>query len=117
MCFAGSIPGGLICHPDGKHLIYSIGCKVIIKDLSNSRQSFLSGHSSSISSLTCSSTGTFLASGQRTHMGFKADVIVWAFEERALYARFSLHKVRVQALAFSPNDKYLASLGGQDDNT
>lgn len=31
--------------------------------------------------------------------------------------RLSLHKVKVQALAFSPNDKYLASLGGQDDNS
>ena len=49
-------------------------------------------------------------------MGFKADVIVWQFAERALYCRLSLHKVRVQAVAFSPNDKFLATLGGQDDN-
>lgn len=49
-------------------------------------------------------------------MGFKADVIVWRFEERELYCRLSLHMVKVQAVTFSPNDKFLATLGGQDDN-
>jgi WD40 repeat protein len=50
-------------------------------------------------------------------MGFKADVIVWHFREQALYCRLSLHMVKVQAVAFSPNDKFLATLGGQDDNS
>lgn len=49
-------------------------------------------------------------------MGFKADVIVWQFKERKLYCRLSLHMVKVQAVTFSPNDKFLATLGGQDDN-
>ena len=50
-------------------------------------------------------------------MGFKADVIVWDFDTQSMMARFSLHKVKVQALAFSPNDLYLATLGGRDDGT
>ena len=48
-------------------------------------------------------------------MGFKADVIVWDYEERKLLHRLSLHKVKVEALAFSPNERYLVTLGGQDD--
>lgn len=48
-------------------------------------------------------------------MGFKADVIVWDFESMTLYCRLVLHKVKVEALAFSPNERYLATLGGQDD--
>ena len=50
-------------------------------------------------------------------MGFKADVILWDFNSQSMMARFSLHKVKVQALAFSPNDLYLATLGGRDDGT
>ena len=46
-------------------------------------------------------------------MGFKADVIVWDFEKKAPYATFTLHKVKVEALAFSPSDKYLVTLGGK----
>ena len=48
-------------------------------------------------------------------MGFKADVIVWDYEKRELYCRLVLHKVKVEALAFSADDIYLATLGGQDD--
>lgn len=50
-------------------------------------------------------------------MGFKADVIVWDWEKRSIYCRLILHKVKVQALAFSPNDKYLVTLGGLDDGS
>ena len=31
--------------------------------------------------------------------------------------RLKLHKVLIQSLSFSFDEKYLASLGGQDDNT
>ncbi len=47
----------------------------------------------------------------------KADIIIWDFATRQSYARLVLHKVKVQDLAFSPNDLYLFSLGGQDDGS
>ena len=50
-------------------------------------------------------------------MGFSADIIVWDMESRKAVHRMSLHKVKVQDLAFSPCGTYLASLGGQDDNS
>jgi len=31
--------------------------------------------------------------------------------------RLKLHKVLIQSLSFSHDEKFLASLGGQDDNT
>lgn len=135
MFHIGGIPAGLVSHPDGQHIIYPLGCTVIVEDVYSHTQSFLTGHSNNVSCLACSASGAFLASGQVcdtlwlyhsdwltsiilqvTHMGFKADVIVWQFHERSLYCRLSLHMVKVQAVSFSPNDKYLATLGGQDDN-
>ena len=105
-----------MAHPDGQHIIYPLGCTLIVKNLSTQEQTFLQGHTDNVSCLTCSQSGEYLASGQVTYMGFKADVIVWQFSDRSLYCRLTLHKVKVQALAFSPNDMFLATLGGQDDN-
>lgn len=42
-------------------------------------------------------------------------VIIWNYAQRTIYAQVQLHKAKVEALDFSPNDKYLVSLGGQDD--
>ncbi|XP_008336194.3 cilia- and flagella-associated protein 52-like [Cynoglossus semilaevis] len=50
-------------------------------------------------------------------MAFKAMVIIWDFAQRSVHAQLLLHKAKVEALAFSPNDKYLVSLGGQDDGS
>ena len=69
---AGSIHGGVVMHPDGRHLIYSLGGTVVVRDLSRPQyQSFLHGHTNNVSCLACSSSGSYLASGQSTHMGFK----------------------------------------------
>lgn len=45
----------------------------------------------------------------------QAVVIIWDYAQRAVYAQLQLHKAKVEAVDFSPDDKYLVSLGGQDD--
>lgn len=45
----------------------------------------------------------------------QADVIVWDFESLHQLCKLTLHRVKVQSLAFSPSDKYLVTLGGGDD--
>ena len=111
-------------HPDRQHLIYALGDTVIIenleekknsKGLGDSQKVYLRGHTDNVTCIAVSNTGRYIASGQQTHMGFKADIIVWDYEKKELCHTFTLHKVKVQALAFSPNDLYLVSLGGQDD--
>jgi len=115
--FAGGVPGGLITHPDGDHIIYPLGNTIVIKNIETSKQQYLSGHTNDVSCVAVSNSGRYVASGQITHMGFKADVIVWDYEKRELYCRLVLHKVKVEALAFSADDIYLATLGGQDDGS
>ncbi|KAI8622104.1 WD40-repeat-containing domain protein [Chytriomyces sp. MP71] len=118
--FGGSVHEGLLKHPDGVHIVYSLGSTVVVNDTKSKKpntQEFLQGHTNVVSCLAVSKSGKYIASGQVTHMGFQADIIIWDFATRTLLRRLTLHKVKVQALAFSPNDKYLASLGGQDDNS
>ncbi|ORY53214.1 WD40 repeat-like protein [Rhizoclosmatium globosum] len=118
--FGGSVHSGFHKHPDGIHTIYSLGSTVVIDEAKSKRpnsQEFLQGHTNVVSCLSVSKSGKYIASGQITHMGFQADIIIWDFATRTLLRRLTLHKVKVEALAFSPNDKYLASLGGQDDNS
>ncbi|XP_033117800.1 cilia- and flagella-associated protein 52-like [Anneissia japonica] len=113
--FNGSVHAGLKVHPDRENIVYPLGNVVIIEHIQTHKQSFLTGHTNDVSCLAISKSGRYIASGQITHMGFKADLIIWNYETKDIYCRLSLHKVKVQSLAFSPNEKYLLSLGGQDD--
>jgi WD40 repeat protein len=115
--FEGKVPNGLRTHPDRMHMVYAIGCNVVIENLQTRHQEFLIGHNNSISCIAVTKDGRYVASGQNTYMGFKADIIIWDFETKKLYARLVLHKVKVLDLAFSANDQYLFSLGGQDDGS
>ncbi|XP_072167750.1 cilia- and flagella-associated protein 52-like [Diadema setosum] len=113
--FNGTSQSSLVVHPNGQHLIYPLGDTVVVEDITTKKQDFLQGHTNMVTCITVSRSGRFLASGQQTHMGFKAQVIIWDFEKRCIHGTQNLHKVKVESLAFSPNDLYLISLGGQDD--
>ncbi|XP_073737807.1 cilia- and flagella-associated protein 52 isoform X2 [Callorhinus ursinus] len=115
--FNGHVPTGLKCHPDQEHLIYPLGCTILIQAINTQEQNFLHGHGNNVSCVTISKSGAYIASGQVTFMGFKADIILWDYKKRELIARLSLHKGKIEALAFSPNDLYLVSLGGPDDGS
>ena len=70
-CHKGTIPSGLKVHSDEKHLIYPVGCTIVIENIATKRQEFLAGHSNPVSCLALSRSGNFIASGQVTDMGFK----------------------------------------------
>lgn len=125
--FEGDVPNGLIAHPDGQHIAYPLGSTVVLKNVKANKQAFLQGHTDSVTCVAMSPDGRYLASGQKTSMGFKAQVIVWDVEAALRNANsadttgelvytLSLHKVKIQDLAFSADGAYLATLGGQDDN-
>lgn len=114
--FTGQVVQGLVLHPDNEHLIYPLGSTIVIRHVVSRAQSFLRGHDQRVSCITVSRSGNYLASGQQTHMGFQAEIIIWNFHSRSPIHRMKLHKVLIQALSFSCDEAYLASLGGQDDN-
>lgn len=65
--------------------------------------------------MSASSDGALIASGQESSIGFPAPVCVWNAADGTLVHKLELHKGAVQAVAFSPSGKLLATLGGQDD--
>lgn len=100
-------------------MMFPLGASCIIESLdrNNNRQHFFRGHSNPVSAIAVSPCGKFLASGQVTHMGYKAAINVYTLADRQPYATFTLHKVKIEALAFSCDSKLLYSLGGQDDGS
>jgi WD40 repeat protein len=116
--FAGSVPNGIILLPDNRSMIFALGSTVVKRDIVNPQnQQFLQGHSDRVTCMALSPSGKFLATGQVTHLGFQADVIVWDMDTLEIVHRLRLHKVRVEGVAFSCNDKWLATIGGEDDNS
>ncbi|XP_047434810.1 cilia- and flagella-associated protein 52 isoform X2 [Mugil cephalus] len=114
---SGHVFSGLRVHPDREHLIYPLGSTVIVKRIKDGKPAFLDGHTNNVSCISVSKSGQYVASGQVNFMGFKAPIIIWDYAQQTIYTQLLLHKAKVEALAFSPNDKYLVSLGGQDDDS
>ncbi|XP_075232262.1 cilia- and flagella-associated protein 52 [Lycorma delicatula] len=114
--FDGNAPNGLRVHPDGVHIVYPLGSKLVVQNWKTKEQSFLEGHTNVIATVAMSKSGKMIASGQINHMGFKASVIVWDFHKREAIMNCESHKVRVQSVVFSCCEKYLYSLGGPDDS-
>ena len=115
IAFDGVTRNGLWLHPDGEHLVYATGNKVTIKNTKTEEQIFLTGHKTLVSALCISPCGDMIASGQVTHHGFKATVIIWDYEKRKMKASYEMHKVRVENVCFTQDGRYLISLGGRDD--
>ncbi|KAL0233659.1 hypothetical protein PCE1_002169 [Barthelona sp. PCE] len=113
--YSGYVPKSTIAHPDQTHLIYPVGANIIIKNTITNEIKMLKGHDNEISCMALSKTGTLIASGQKTHIGFTADVIIWDFETGTEITRLSLHKGDVKSIAFSHNDEFIATVGGRDD--
>ena len=114
--FNGKVLDGLILHPDNETLIFPVGCQIILRNVLTRKDKFLKGHSNDINTLTVSNTGKYLVSGEKTFSGFKANIIIWDLQTLKIIHKLTIHKVLIQSLSFSHDDKYLVSLGGIDDN-
>lgn len=116
--FAGNVPGSLILHPDDKHILYALGSTIVVKHLKKNEQYFLQcgSNQTAVSCMKLSNDGKLLATGQKTHAGFPASVWIWDLESRKVIHKLNLYKTKIQAISFSPSNKYIATLGGEDDN-
>ena len=127
----------LLLHPNDSHIVYPLGATVVIRNVHDNKDQFflqgapalshkikpperlprlssrppcLPGHTDRVTALAMTKDGTKLASGQITHMGYLAQILIWDISEigsgqpRLLHT-LKLHKVQIQALAFSCNGR------------
>ena len=114
--FSGAVHSGLVLHPDDRHVLYPLGSTIVVKDLITGTQRFLQhGHDKPVAALRLEASGKWLATGQVTHPGFQAPIIVWDLDTLEVKYRLLLHKGNIQDVAFSEDGRYLASIG-QEDN-
>lgn len=113
--FSGKVSGGLIAHPNGKHIVYPLGSLLVVMEKGKpATQRFLTGHKTEITAVAVSHSGRYIASGQYSNIDRESEIIVWDFNSLTLLYRWTMHKDSVMCLSFSSSDKFLASLGGDD---
>jgi len=118
--WTGVYASTLLCHPKEDSIYFApLGAAVVIGDVYDPhKQRFLRGHDAEVSALDVSSTGRFVASGQRRSALVAtgdAAVIVWdTVRGSIVYTFFGLTEV-VQHVMFSPDERFLAA--DSADNT
>ncbi|XP_016372850.1 mitogen-activated protein kinase-binding protein 1-like isoform X1 [Sinocyclocheilus rhinocerous] len=104
---------GLTCDPCSGTVAYPAGCAVVLLNpATNTQQHLINSSRKSISTLSFSSDGRFLVTGES---GRLAAVCVWDVSEGSLVSQLQEHKYGVSCVAFSPNGKYIVSVGSQHD--
>jgi cilia- and flagella-associated protein 52 len=128
--FNGKVPGALHYTPCGGYVVYPLGSFLVIKNIKTGKEAFLEGHNNDVSCIAMSNSGERLASGINHLSGVKADCLIWDLTkakklldsgkvmigEHCVLYRLKQHLARVQAVGYSCDDRFLATLGGQDDN-
>lgn len=79
LLLTGHVLSGLRVHPDREHLIYPLGSTVVVRRIKDGKQEFLQGHTNSVSCISASKSGSYVASGQVTFMGFKVNCHYYTF--------------------------------------
>ncbi|XP_020618464.1 mitogen-activated protein kinase-binding protein 1-like isoform X2 [Orbicella faveolata] len=106
----------LACDPVSGLVAYPAGCVVVLFNPRKNKQSFvLNTSKKTITSVAFSGDGKYLATGESGHMPC---VRVWDMEDQShpqISEMAKGHKFGIACVAFSPNLKYVASVGFQHD--
>ncbi|CAM9524708.1 unnamed protein product, partial [Choristocarpus tenellus] len=96
-------------------VVYTAASAGVSLDLTNKVQSFQLGHAGDCVSLAVSPDGLYAATGDVSR---RPTVIVWEVDTaRAVQTLYGFHKRAILALAFSPDNRYLATQGCDDDHS
>ncbi|KAM4640954.1 WD repeat-containing protein 62-like [Discoglossus pictus] len=101
------------CDPKSGLIAYTAGCVIVILCPKKNEQNHIFNTSSKqLSSLSFSRDGKYLVTGESGH---KPAVRIWEVGEKVMVSEMLGHKYGVSCVRFSPNMKYVVSVGYQHD--
>jgi hypothetical protein len=75
--------------------MYPLGTTIVLRHIISRTQNFLRGHDNDISVITVSSSGKYIASGQKTHSGFQVSPAPSDLPFRATLPGFEFSSVSI----------------------
>ncbi|KAM9724960.1 WD repeat-containing protein 90 isoform 1-T1 [Dama dama] len=116
--YNGNGRANLVWRPDTGFFAYTCGCLVVVEDLHSGAQQHWLGHPEEISTLALSHDAQVLASASgRSSAASCCQIRLWDVPRGSCRQLLGHHDTVVQALAFSPDDRLLVTLGGYGDDT
>ena len=104
----------LLVHQPAR-VVFSVGASLLVRDLQTGGQEVHVGHNYPVVSVSLSSSGQYLATGEAATLGVRAMVVCWDTRNWTRVGCHQTHHGRVEAVAISDDDERLVSLGGEDD--
>ncbi|XP_063555923.1 WD repeat-containing protein 90 isoform X8 [Gorilla gorilla gorilla] len=116
--YGGNGRANMVWRPDTGFFAYTCGRLVVVEDLHSGAQQHWSGHSAEISTLALSHSAQVLASASgRSSTTAHCQIRVWDVSGGLCQHLIFPHSTTVLALAFSPDDRLLVTLGDHDGHT
>nr|XP_040134416.1 WD repeat-containing protein 90 isoform X11 [Ictidomys tridecemlineatus] len=116
--YNGNGRANMVWKPDTGFFAYTCGRLVVVEDLHSGAQKHWLGHPEEISTLALSHNSQVLASASCcSSAAARCQIRIWDVPGGLCQQLISHHNTAVQALAFSPDDKLLVSLGDYGDCT
>ncbi|XP_025779036.1 WD repeat-containing protein 90-like [Puma concolor] len=116
--YNGNGRANVVWKPDTGFFAYTCGCLVVVEDLHSGAQRHWLGHPEEISTLALSHNAQILASASGcSSTASRCQIRIWDVPGGSCRHLLSYHDTAVQALAFSPDDTLLVTLGDYGDRT
>ncbi|XP_011822285.1 PREDICTED: WD repeat-containing protein 90 isoform X2 [Mandrillus leucophaeus] len=116
--YSGNGRANMVWRPDTGFFAYTCGRLVVVEDLHSGAQQHWPGHPAEISTLALSHSAQVLASASgHSSTTDHCQIRVWDVSGGLCQHLISHHSTTVLALAFSPDDRLLVTLGDHDGRT
>ncbi|XP_045849111.1 WD repeat-containing protein 90 isoform X2 [Meles meles] len=116
--YNGNGRANVVWKPETGFFAYTCGCLVVVEDLRSGAQRHWLGHPAEISTLALSHGAQVLASASGSlGTASRCHIRIWDVPGGSCRHLLSYHRTAVQALAFSPDDELLVTVGDYGDRT